>query len=209
MGAILGVVGLACGAWYFGGAGVWREWLEFARGLDGSGLPLTLGQGNLSLPMLLAERSRSYGPLGYGAILAAVLIVAFVAAMSSTGQRSDLLRAGAVKAFSDPWFAASVGVLLTFATSPLVWPHYYLFALIPIFWLFAMDDAPRLGVGTAGAVLCYGALAKPLLDFLAAGGHYRAVEALLVCSWMALLPGVFAFVMRQHRGLRDAGTDSS
>ncbi len=203
--AVLGALALACGARYFGGAGAWAEWIGYARGLDGTALPLTLDQGNLSIGMLLAERTRSYGPLAYGAILAAILIVALVSVMSSTGRRSDVLAATAAKCFSDPWFAASLGVLLTFATSPLVWPHYLLLALIPIFWLFADERAPRLG--TACALLCYGALARPVIDFAVTAGYPRLAEGLMVCSWMALLPGLFAFVRRQHQELLSSRTD--
>lgn len=44
---------------------------------------------------------------------------------------------------------ACLGVLFTFATSQLVWPHYHLFALIPIFWLVRTDG--KLDMATLGA----------------------------------------------------------
>jgi sugar lactone lactonase YvrE len=44
---------------------------------------------------------------------------------------------------ADPWFMLSAGVLATYVTTPLLWPHYDLFAAIPIAWLLRHDAAGR------------------------------------------------------------------
>ena len=200
MAVLFGALAFGIGAWYFDDAHVWMEWLQFARGMDGSALPLTLDQGNLSFTMLLAQRSMSYGPMGYGLIIAAALSVALILATSSGGRRTDLVIPALRAAFSDPWCAAGIGVLFTFATSPLVWPHYLLFALVPIFWLVRIDG--EVDAGTWGAALCYGALSLPLMSILGAGGFYGAIQAAMLFSWLALVPGLFAHVARPARGLQ-------
>jgi Glycosyltransferase family 87 len=195
--AVLAALAFGIGAWYFADARVWPEWLRFARAMDGSGLALTLDQGNLSLSMLLAQRSMSYGPVGYGLIIATALSVALIVAASSGGHGARRAWTRMRDAFSNPWFAASIGIVFTFATSPLVWPHYHVFALIPILWLVRFDG--EADVGTWGAVICYGALSVPFIGFLIAGGYYGAVQTAMLLSWIALVPGVFAHVVEQHR----------
>jgi hypothetical protein len=200
--ACLGGVALAAGAWYFGNARVWGEWLQFARALDGSGLPLSLQDGNVSLAMLLSQGSRAYGAVGFGAIIAVSMMIGLVIAMSDAGRRPDLVVRTALDAFSDPWFALSMGVLFTFATFPLVWPHYHLFALIPMFWLFRREG--RWDAGTWGAVISYCGWSRPVLDLLAAGEYRETSLMLVVFSWIALLPGVFGYVAQRRRMLEAA-----
>lgn len=195
--AAFALLAFAIGAVYFKDALVWGEWLQLARGMDGSGLPLTLANGNQSLTMLLADKTRSYGAVGYGLIIAVSLCVALVVAMSAGGRRVDLLGPGMRQAFSSPWFAASIGILFTFATSPLLWPHYLVLALVPIFWLF--DGKPDMG--TWCAAICYFGMSRPVIDFLISGGHRALLEADTIFAWVVLVPGVFAYVLRQRRAL--------
>ena len=195
--AILSIAAFAAGAWFFRDAGVWGEWLRFARGMDGSGLPLTLAQGNVSLPMLLAQQARSYGPVGYGLIIAIALSVALAVAMSSGGRGAHLMGATMRRVFSDPGFAASIGVIFTFATSPLVWPHYHVLALVPIFWWSRVNGRAR-----AGPWICYLALSVPFFNLLFAMGWYDAIQATMLFAWVALVPGIFAYVAEQHRALQ-------
>ena len=198
--AILSVAALATGALFFRDAGVWGEWLRFARGMDGSGLPLALAQGNVSLSMLWAQQSRSYGPVGYALIIASALSLALALAMSSGGRGAHLFSATLRRVFSDPWFAASIGVVFTFATSPLVWPHYHMLALVPIFWLSRIDG--RAKAGAWGALICYVTLSEPFFNLLFAAGFYEAIQATMLFAWVALVPGIFAYVAEQHRALQ-------
>lgn len=198
--AALGAAALTVGAWYFEDAGAWMKWLDFARGMDGSAIALTLAQGNLSLGMLLAQRSMAYGPMGFGILIAGALSVALLLAASAGGRRGALAMPALRAAFSDPWFAASVGVVFTLATSPLVWPHYLMLALIPIFWLAGAGS--RVDAGTVGAVACYVLLSLPLMSLMGGAGLYGAIQAGLLVSWVALVPGVFAHAARHNRLLQ-------
>ncbi len=200
--AIFATAAIVTGVMYFSNANVWGEWLAAAREMNGSGLPLTLEQGNQSLAMLLARHSAIYGALGYGLILGALLAISVVAAMTSVGRRIDLLAPTAKRAFSSPWFAASLGVLFTFATSPLVWTHYFVLALIPIAWLAGRGGA--MGLGTWGAMLCYLALSRIGIGLLVASGSAFLLYAVTLLSWVALIPGTLQFVVEQRRSVEAA-----
>jgi hypothetical protein len=201
--AVFSAVALAAGAWFFQDAGVWGEWLQFARGMDGTGLALTLTQGNVSLAMLWSQHSRSYGPVGYGLIIAAALSIALALAMSSGGRGTHLLAATLRRVFADPWFAASLGIVFTFATSPLVWPHYQVLALVPIFWLVRGDA--RRDIGAWGAIFCYVTLTEPFFELLFAAGFYEAIQGTMLVSWVALIPGMFAHAVAEHRIVASGG----
>ncbi len=201
LGALSSVVTLAIGAVYFGSATTWSEWLSFARKLEAE-LPLTLEQGNESVAMWLSRHAGTYGAAGYGMILGCVLLLAFALAMTSMGRRTDLLWPTAKRAFANAWFAASVGVLLTFATSPLVWSHYFVLALVPILWLVGRDGIK--GAGTWGAVICYVVLARGVVDLLVTGGHMTTLYAITMLSWVALVPGTLGYAIEQRRSLEAA-----
>jgi hypothetical protein len=198
--AILSVASLAIGALYFGDASVWQQWaVAFGKG---GGLPLTIEQGNQSIAMWLARNAEVHGAIGYGVLLGVVLAAAFAFAMTATGRRADLLVPTARRAFSSPWFAASVGILFTFATSPLVWAHYYVLALIPIVWLFGRGGPWT--AGTIGAAICYVALARMTIGALLSGGHETLLNLLTMTSWIALVPGTLAYVAEQRRAVEAA-----
>jgi hypothetical protein len=201
-GALVSVLAFACGAWYFHDANVWSEWLRFTQGMNGGSLVRSMEQGNQSFPMLLAQRSMSYGLLEYALMIAAWLALAVVLAMSSMGRRGDLLLPTALKCFADPWFALSIGILFTFATSPMVWPHYQLFGLIPIFWLFRLDG--RWGFKTWCAAISYVAMTNPLLEFLGAAGRFAIIQSLMLLCWTPLIPGMLAYAVEQRESLQAA-----
>jgi hypothetical protein len=202
---VVSLLAFAYGAWYFRDANVWWDWYRFTQGMNGGSLVRTLEQGNQSLPMLLAQRSMSYGLLQYAVMIAMWLALALVVTMSSMGRRSDLLAPTAVKCFSNPWFALTIGIVFTFATSPLVWAYYHVFALIPIFWLFRRDG--RRDFKTWCVAICYVALANPLLELLSAGGHVGIIQSVMLLSWTPLILAVFAYVVEQRKSLQ-AGSAS-
>lgn len=196
---VLAAVAWGVGAWFFHDAGVWGEWLRLARGMD-TAIPLTVAQGNMSLAKLLADRTGALGPVGFGLVLAGAMALALALALSSGGPR--LLGSAARRAFSDPWFAASVGVLFTFATSPLVWPHYLLLALVPIFWLVRTDG--RLDAAALGALVCYVAMSAPFIEALVAARFFGAFQAAMLLAWCALIPGALAWTVHLARAPRAA-----
>ncbi len=192
--AVLGAGAFAIGAAYFGGAHAWLEWLRFARGMDGSGLALTLGEGNLSIAMALAGSAPALNSVAWGLVLAGLLAALLAGALSSWGRRVDAIGAASRRAFSDPWFAASAGILLTFAMSPLAWPHYHVLLLVPIAWL--SRTGARLRAGSWGAIACYLVLSRPLIDGLLAAQLYGLLQALTLASWLLLVPGLLAHAAR-------------
>jgi len=93
--------------------------------------------------------------------------------------------------------------VFTFATSPLVWPHYHVLALVPIFWLSGLQGPAR--VARWGALICYVGLSEPFFNLPPPAGYYEAIQAAKFFSWVALVPGLFAYVAAQHRALQDGG----
>ena len=186
---LLGFAAFAVGALYMGGAHAWIEWIDLARGMDGSAMALPYEHGNLSIAMLLARASPLLGSKGYGLVLAGFLALALMMALSVGGRAS--LGGAARRAFSDPWFAASVGILFTFATSPLVWPHYHMLLLIPIAWLLTRAGSCRACAW--GAAACYLLLSRVVIDPLVSMGMFELLQALTLLSWLALLPGVLSY----------------
>ena len=195
-GALAAAGAIAIGAAAFGGAHAWSEWLALARGMDGSAMTLPFERGNLSLALVVSRASPVFGPVGWGMALVAVIAVSIVLALTDRGRRGDLLLAAARRAFADPWFAASVGIVLTFAASPLVWPHYHMMALIPIAWLIWPERPCRACVW--GAAACYLVLSRAVIDPLLALQAFNALQALTLLSWLALLPGLLAHATRSR-----------
>jgi hypothetical protein len=204
-GAILGAAAVAIGMAYFGDSGVWGEWLRLVRGLDGSGLQLTLEQGNLSIAMWLADHHvMGLGVAAWGLLLGALLLAGVAAALVA-GAGLDRAAAGRAIA-ADPWLAMSLGILLTFATSPLVWPHYGVLLLLPIAWLLRPSVAGRLGV--AGACATYLLSTTPVVDALLRAGQGGLARGAMVLAWVALVPGLFAHVLERARQARPRATST-
>jgi hypothetical protein len=195
--ALTGLVCMALGAAYFASAGVWLDWYRYTQGLNGGTLLYNLDAGNQSLAMLMAERSGAYSAFGNGVILAAAFVTALVASMTQLGRRPELLRPLASKLLADPWFASSFGVLLTYVASPLVWPQYFLFALIPIAMLVRAHG--RWDLITACALASYFALFIPLLEALLGMRLVGVVHLLLFFNWLPLAVALVAYVAAERR----------
>jgi len=84
------------------------------------------------------------------------------------------------------------------ATSPLVWPHYHVLALVPIAWLLA-GHGGRFGI-VCGA-LAVVALASPVIDLLVTD-HFALVRLMTLFCWLPLAAGVCWAVRFVH------GTDT-
>jgi hypothetical protein len=182
--AAASVIAFACGIAFFGDPHAWIDWMHFAQGMNGGSLVRSLEQGNLSPAMLLAQRSMSFGLVEYSLMLAAWLGLAFLLAMTAMGRRTDLLAPTARRCFADPWLALSIGIMFTFTTAPLVWAYYHLFALVPMFAFFRPSGHPRR---TALIVICYLAMANPLLEVLGSLGLVPIIPILMLWAWVPLL----------------------
>lgn len=181
-----GLLAWSASAAYFGNAAIWNEWLAYARG---GSLAYRFEEGNQSWPMLLAQIAPAHGAWGYGLLVSAFAIVVLAAVLLRDRNTADLVpRARAV--FSDPWAAVSTGVLFTLASSPLVWPYYHLFALLPIFWLVRTHG--RWDGPSWCAVATYAALSSPVLALLIAAEQLAALRLLMFLSWLPLVPAVLS-----------------
>jgi hypothetical protein len=185
----------AYSAWFFGDAGAWSEWWSYTHGRGGGTLMYRSDLGNQSLTMMLSERAAAYGAIGYGVLLGGVLAAALLVALNR-GQKGSP-GAGLRRLFSDPLLAASLGVLFTFATSPLMWPSYHLLALIPYALLFGADG--RTGFRTWCVVASYAAESVPLLMVIVATHEIQLVSRITLAFWLPLVPAMLVHVARIHR----------
>ena len=195
MGIVLSLVAFALGAWFFHDLNAWTQWYRFTQGMNGGSLVRSLEQGNLSLAMMLEQRSMAYGLLTYSLMIAAWLAFAFILAMTAMGRRTDLLVPTARRCFADPWLGLSIGAVYTLATSPLVWAYYHMFALVPMFALLRRESTRLQNVCV---VLSFAAMANPLFAAMAATGLAGAIPLVMLWSWIPLLVAVVAEVARRR-----------
>jgi hypothetical protein len=182
--AVGSVIAIACGAAFFGGAGAWIDWFHFTQGMNGGSLVRSLEQGNLSPAMLLWQRSGSMGLVPYALMISAWLALALVLAVTFMGRRTDQLVPTVLRCLADPWLALSIGIMFTFATAPLVWAYYHVFALVPMFAFFRPREHPAR---TAWIVVAYLAMANPLLEALGAAGFVPLIPLIMFWAWVPLL----------------------
>ena len=112
---------------------------------------------------------------------------------SDNGRDSSGALNAARRAFASPWFAASIGIVFTFATSPLVWPHYYVLALIPMAWIVGQS---RCAACRWAAVASYVVLSRAVIDPIVAVQGYGVLQFLSVTAWLLLLPGILDHARR-------------
>lgn len=189
------LAGFAYGAWYFRDAGVWWDWVRYTQGLNGGSLLYTLDAGNQALAMLMAEKSGGFGTYGYCLVIAAVMLLALLVAISGGGKRTDLVDR-ARRLFADPGFALSAGIVFMFATAPLLWPHYFMLSLVPIAWLFRVDR--RWGLETGCAVASYAFNSTLLIQALVAAKLIGLVHTFMFFCWVPLAVGLLAYAGRER-----------
>jgi len=177
---------VAIGAWYFGSPAAWTDWLRYTQGANGGTLVYSLVRYNTALPVLLAERAGAYGPTGYAVLLGGAFAVALLVCASSLGRETGRVVPAFRAWFADPWVAASIGALAMFIASPLMWPHYFVFALIPLAWL-ARPEKP-LDAAVACAILSYALFSRLTLGPLVMGDMGRLAYSVMFFSWVPLLP---------------------
>jgi hypothetical protein len=181
---------LACtaiGAFHFDGFQAWVDWLRYTQGMNGGRLLYDVGEGNHAVVKFLAEVSPRLGVLASEVLVTALLLAAFAFALVK-GAGGDGPKRRALILFGDVQFAASCGVVMMLATSPLIWPHYAVLALVPIAWLIA-GHGGRFGIA-CGALAC-GALALPVIELLVAD-HFALVRLMTIFSWLPLAAGLCA-----------------
>jgi hypothetical protein len=158
--------------------------------------------GNQSLPMLMAERSSAYGAFGNSVLLLACFALAVLVALSAGGKRGDLVRPAACRVLADPWLCVSVAVVLTCATAPLFWHHYYVALVIAIVYALRRGGSWQV---RALAAASYVFLAVPVLQFLVGLQLYGLAYSLAFFGWVPMVPAMLAELVRERRTL-EAGT---
>ncbi|HEX4781401.1 MAG TPA: glycosyltransferase 87 family protein [Usitatibacter sp.] len=186
-GAIAAAVCAGVGAAYFDGPAAWHDWLHYTQGMNGGRLLYNVGEGNHAVVKLLAEASPRLGVMASELLLTALLLAAFSFALVK-GRSDAPPRARVTGLLGDVQFAASCGVVLMLATSPLIWPHYDVLALVPIAWLLA-GHAGRFGI--ACAALACAALASPVIALLVSD-HFAWVRIMTLFCWVPLAAGMIA-----------------
>jgi hypothetical protein len=198
-GAALAVVvaftAVQIGAMYFGSFGIWPEWLTYLK----RGIFYSIDLGNQSLPMLMAEKGSGFGPVANSAMVAACIGLAFLVAVSAGGKRQDLAAPTARSLLADAWFAASVGVVLTCAATPLFWIHYDMLALVPILYFVRAGRRPDAGTWCAAATFVI--LSVPFIRLLNAAHLAGTLYSLIFFAWAPLLGAVVWRAVRVRRGL--------
>ena len=187
--------GYALGAAYFPGASAWRDWSDYLHGANGGTILYGTDLGNVSPAVLLTKRFGGMGPAGYALASGAALAVVIAASLASFGREPGKLAARIRACLEDPWCMASLGVLFMFATSPLIWPHYFMLSLVPMLWSWkggSRWDAAR-GLVVIGYLLMVlplslGAAAHAQNSFLFTLGWFPVAGA--VCARLAEMNAV-------------------
>ncbi len=198
---VAAALAVAAGAWHFGALHAWSDWARYTMAEHGR-LEYTVDSGNISLAMLIAEKSSSFGLRANCAMLAAAFAVALVAAATDSGKRQELLLPVARRVVSDSWFALSLAVVFTFATTPIFWHHYYLMGLIPIAYLLrpALPWSWRAGCAVAAFVV----LTTPWMKMLSALGLAGLANSFAFFAWVPLFAALVSCVALERHALERA-----
>ncbi|MBL8899016.1 MAG: DUF2029 domain-containing protein [Planctomycetes bacterium] len=139
----------------FGAPMVWFDWLAYI-GQDTEKLAYGVEKSNLSTPLHLKLWFPALPLVGWSMVLGIGLVgsLLFVVRKAAGEGWKAKLQNAARAILAEPYAAMSMGLCVTFATSPLVWGHYLTVFAIPIVWYGLWDRELR---GTSGAYL-HGAL---------------------------------------------------
>jgi hypothetical protein len=145
---------------YFGSWTVWREWYEFVYGSNARMLVRPVAAGNYSTSLLLSSR------LGLDVYTVSVALLAMLGASllaAVTWSRGTHAAAGSTagaaalgglrRIVGDPRMALAIGIVLTMASSPLYWFHYYVLSLIPALWLLSAPASAKYLAGLAATAV--------------------------------------------------------
>ena len=193
------ILAIAAGAWYFGSAMAWPDWLSSARELGNLGVLSAVDRGNQSIAMWLALRTGTPIPALWGVLLGVVLIAAVVGAARAPGQASGDLPRVLRRAFADPFYAMSFGIMLTLAVSPLVWKHYLVLALVPIAWQVRGEGR----IGQVGALVAFFLMSLKAELWLYLLGGLDLFDGVRRVAWLALIPGLLASTRARRDAIRD------
>lgn len=166
---------------YFQSWTVWRQWYEHVYGSNPYALVRQVAHGNYSTPVLLGSwiGANVYAvAIGLSAVLVASLMIA-------VGWRGRTAIAAVLR---EPHVPLAVALLVTMATSPIYWLHYYVLSLIPSLWLLGAGASSRYlpALGAAAVLMSSGGLGLLLWWF----GWRDASPPTIALSWLPLWSAV-------------------
>lgn len=176
---------------YFGSWTVWREWYDFVYGSNASMLIRPVTDGNFSTAVLLSSwlglNVYAVSLVLLGLLAASFIVVAGWSSIAGAPAASSLGQAAVAAArrgFEDARLVSSIGIVLTMATSPLVFLHYYVLLLIPALWFLSAPARSAHVPGlAAGAVLLSSGILEFVFRLLQWPG---AIPASIALSWLPL-----------------------
>jgi hypothetical protein len=182
--AAVSAAAFAYSCWTFASWTIWREWLELVAARP----VYPTFQGNYSTPALLD------GVFGIG-LRAATLGIGVLLLLSAwaTYVRARPTGRPGVAALRDPWYAVSVGVVITLATAKLAWSHYFVLSLLPALWLL-WSPAQSGAILAATSLLLTSAVLPAILIPL---GGRSFIAYTVAASWVPLWIGVLRAGRRQ------------
>ena len=184
IGAALGV---EIGSHYFASPVIWIDWLRVLLG-PAERLAYDYELGNYSSALLL---TRTAGGDLRGVSLALLATLATLIIVLPWGLTRRLLKPAPLFPAADTAFEwASIGTVLTLASAPLVWTHYYVLALIPVVYLVGeRRGAPSVRVMGVLGLLC-AAGSVHLLALAVRGPEWPPLRVLDCLSWLPLALGL-------------------
>ena len=176
---------------YFRSWSVWWNWYMSIQGADARHLFYDVNTGNNSFALIASD----WVPGGYSTVIVIVgaLLIGLIGTMLAwSGGRIGLR----LKAFG-PDFMLALGIMFTFALSPLSWSHYYLLLLPSSLWLLSLPGWLLPIFGALTLFLSSGVFIwlKNMIEIV------KQLEPLLhSLSWVPLLFGILVIVRRGKEG---------
>lgn len=205
--AIPGVAALAL--WpclFFRSFNVWGDWLAYI-GSDPEKLSYPIRADNLSTALHLHHLVG--GPtLLFTAGIGLVLLVSlgFAAQRAHGPTPWARSRNGWARLVSDPFAAATTGLVATFATAPLVWSHYTLFVVVPLAWVLPRSRARTADLWLiALSALVYSQSYLGILRMAGLALGTQDVRSVVTFAWIPLWIGVLVWLARAGGAHASAG----
>lgn len=186
----------------FGSWTIWQEWFGTVYGGGGHGTMAALAAsptlGNYAALGMVSSRL-GVGVFAAQAVMGVALglpaLGALALATRQSPARTQAIWRGMILALRDPHMVMAAGVIALFASSPLVWLHYYTLVLLPGLWLL-WGRHEWVGARALGALSIL--LASGVLSVVSAVFRQPEVRALMfVSSWVPVWIGVVAAAARQ------------
>ncbi len=184
---------------YFRSWGVWADWYNSISGAMGTRMLYAIELGNFSSSLLLSELLHVdvFNMVVATIIVLAVSLVVIVFSRTRSSRMDQPSMRSLVDSFlqifADPSRATAIGIVLTIASSPLYWDHYYVVSVIPGLWLMSVSPA-RNHLGVLGMITLV--MTSGVFDLFLRRWNWTEVEAGMVAlSWIPLWSAILLHVV--------------